>query len=169
MVSSFTIVLLNIDDIVCATRNEEFKMPMFEKLDEDYGLKDQSLLNTYLGVQVEPNDTFIKVHQTKRCEGILEQFNFADTHAINDTDNAPRKCHLNMANVSYRELIESLMYLVTCTRPDLAYVVGQPSRYVQSPTQHHIGAAKEYYVILLVLKSNGLHTQLMQRINRECY
>ncbi|CAI5723245.1 unnamed protein product [Peronospora destructor] len=33
------------------------------------------------------------------------------------------------------------MYLATCTRPDLAYVVGQLSRYVQKPTQQHIGGA----------------------------
>lgn len=52
----FAIVLLYVDDILCATKNEEFKKKMFNQLNEDYGLKDQGLLNTYLGIEVEQND-----------------------------------------------------------------------------------------------------------------
>ncbi|GMF53554.1 unnamed protein product, partial [Phytophthora fragariaefolia] len=47
----FAIVLLYVDDILCATKNEEFKKKMFNQLNEDYGLKDQGLLNTYLGIE----------------------------------------------------------------------------------------------------------------------
>lgn len=62
---------------------------------------------------------------------------------VNDTDTAARKQVPRNGKVfPYRELVGSLMYLATCTRPDLAYAVGQLSRYVQSPTQQHIGAAK---------------------------
>ncbi|OWZ09604.1 Copia type Polyprotein [Phytophthora megakarya] len=48
------------------------------------------------------------------------------------------------------------MYLATCTRPDIAYVVGQLSRYVQSPTQQHIGAAKRVLRYLIGTKSLGI-------------
>ena len=58
----------------------------------------------------------------------------------------------------YRELIGSIMYLTTCTRPDLAFSVGQLSRYVQSPTQQHIGPAKQVLVLRYFIdtKSQGI-------------
>ncbi|CAI5723241.1 unnamed protein product [Peronospora destructor] len=61
----FAIVLLYVDDILCATENADFKTNMFQKLDKDYGLKDQGFFNTYLGVEVEQNENSIKIHQTK--------------------------------------------------------------------------------------------------------
>ena len=118
-------------------------------------MKDQGLLSTYFGVQVERSGDAIKIHQTKYCEDVINRFNFGDAHAsripmetnirlaVNDTDTArAKRIPDNGKEFPYRELIGSLMYLATCTRPDLAYVVGQLSRYVQSPTQQHIGAAK---------------------------
>ncbi|GMF43837.1 unnamed protein product [Phytophthora fragariaefolia] len=160
----FAIVLLYVDDILCATKNEEFKKKMFNQLNEDYGLKDQGLLNTYLGIEVEQNDRSIKIHQTMYCEQILERFGFSDAHpsripmetklrlTMNDTDTASRKQVPRNGKVfPYRELVGSLMYLATCTRPDLAYAVGQLSRYVQSPTQQHISAAKRLLSGTLVL------------------
>ncbi|OWZ05709.1 Copia type Polyprotein [Phytophthora megakarya] len=48
------------------------------------------------------------------------------------------------------------MYLATCTRPDIAYAVGQLSRYVQQPTQQHIGAAKRVLRYLVGTKGMGI-------------
>lgn len=165
----FAIVLLYVDDILCATNNAEFKKRMFEKLDSDYGLKDQGLLNTYLGVQVEQNADSIKIHQTKYCEDIIERFNFADAHpsripmetnmrlTVKDNEVDRRKEQpANGKKFPYRELVGSLMYLTTCTRPDLAFSVGQLSRYVQNPTQQHIGAAKRVLRYLVGTKTQGI-------------
>ncbi|OWZ03026.1 Copia type Polyprotein [Phytophthora megakarya] len=134
----FALVLLYVDGILCAIKNEDFKKKIFQKLDEDYGLKDQGLLNTYLAVEVGQNDNSIKIHQTKYCEDVIERFNFSDAHAsripmetkmrltVNDTDTANRKqVPENGKVLSYRELIDSLIYLATSTRPDIAHVVEQ--------------------------------------------
>lgn len=165
----FVIVLLYVDDILCATANVSFKTKMFKKLDMDYGLKDQGFLNTFLRVDVEQNEKSIKIHQTKYCGEIIERFNFVDAHpsripmettlrlTVNDMDTAQRKqAPVHGKMFPYRELIGSLMYLATCTRPDLAYVVGQLSRYVQNPTQQHIGAAKRVLRYIIGTKSLGI-------------
>ena len=78
---------------------------------------------------------------------------------VEDTDTDWRKeVPANDKLFPYRELIGSIMYLTTCTRPDLAFSVGQLSRYVQSPTQQHIGAAKQVLVLRYFIdtKSQGI-------------
>lgn len=41
----------------------------------------------------------------------------------------------------YKQIVESLMYL-TSTRPDMMFVVGLISRYMENPTQMHLSVAK---------------------------
>eukprot|EP00644_Phytophthora_capsici_P005947 jgi/Phyca11/37299/gw1.2.101.1 len=145
----FAIALLYVDDILCATKSDAFKKRMFEILDLDYGQKGQGLLNTYMGVQVELNNDSIKIHQTKYRLEIIERFNFGDSHPSRIPMGDQHKIStsisgsrwLRMTNVSM-SLVGRVFDVPICTRPDLAFVVGQLSRYVQNPTQQHIGAAK---------------------------
>ena len=37
------------------------------------------------------------------------------------------------SQIEYAQIIGSLMYLINCTRPDIAYAVGRLSQYTQSP------------------------------------
>ena len=67
-----------------------------------------------------------------------------------------KKASANGKLFPYRELIGSLMYLTTCTRPDLAFAVGHLSRYVERPTQQHIGAAKRVLRYLIGTKHYGI-------------
>jgi hypothetical protein len=42
-----------------------------------------------------------------------------------------------MSKVPYVSVIESLMYTMVCTRPDIANVVGAVSRYMGNPWKQH--------------------------------
>ena len=44
----------------------------------------------------------------------------------------------------YQSVVGSLMYLATCTRPDIAYAVGMLARFSSKPNQSHWTAAKRY-------------------------
>ena len=48
------------------------------------------------------------------------------------------------------------MYLSTRTRPDIAYVFGQLSSYVEDPTYPHLGAVKLLLQYLVGTKSQGI-------------
>ncbi|CAH0476262.1 unnamed protein product [Peronospora belbahrii] len=54
-----TLVLVYVDDIVCATNTEGEKIDLFAKLESRYGIKDQGLLSEYLGVRVKNDDSAI--------------------------------------------------------------------------------------------------------------
>eukprot|EP00798_Chlamydomonas_sp_ICE-L_P030272 gene30272-biopygen16138 len=51
-------------------------------------------------------------------------------------------------NLMYASLIGSLIYLSTCTRPDIAYSVSALSRFTSKPTQAHWRAAQRVLVYL---------------------
>nr|GEY64642.1 zinc finger, CCHC-type [Tanacetum cinerariifolium] len=42
--------------------------------------------------------------------------------------------------LEYSKVIGWLMYAMTCTRPNIAFVVGKPSRYTSNPCTHHLQA-----------------------------
>merc|ERR1712074_378161 len=42
----------------------------------------------------------------------------------------------------YREIVGSLVYLMTCTRPDLSYVVTKLSEVLENPTNNHYALCK---------------------------
>jgi hypothetical protein len=42
-----------------------------------------------------------------------------------------------MSHVPYASAVGSLMYVMVCTRPDIAHVVGVLSRYMSKPRKEH--------------------------------
>ena len=47
-----------------------------------------------------------------------------------------------MKKISYASAVESLMYAMVCTRPDIAHVVGVVSRYLSNLGKEHRSAIK---------------------------
>ena len=45
----------------------------------------------------------------------------------------------------YREAVGSLIYLATCTRPDLSYVVSKLSQHFAEPSEEHWNTAKHVF------------------------
>ena len=53
--------------------------------------------------------------------------------------------------VEYSQIIRSLMYLMNCTRPDIAYITSKLNRYTSNPTDDH-------WIILLWVLGYVSHT-----------
>ena len=47
-----------------------------------------------------------------------------------------------MQKVSYASTVGSLMYVMVCTRPDIAHVVGVVIRFLSNPSKEHWAAVK---------------------------
>jgi hypothetical protein len=47
-----------------------------------------------------------------------------------------------MSRVPYSSTVGSLMYVMVCTRPDIAHVVGVVRRYMNNPGKEHWEAVK---------------------------
>ena len=91
------------------------------------------------------------IHQGTYARKILSQYNLDHLNAtgipmettVKLTKNQCEDKELDGSKLPYREIIGALMYLVTTTRPDLAYAVGQLSRFVANPGREHYGALKK--------------------------
>ena len=57
---------------------------------------------------------------------------------------------------SYREAIGSIMYLMVCTRPDLAYPVCNLAKFVEKPTVVHWTAVKRMLRYIIATRNLGL-------------
>ncbi|KAG4060058.1 hypothetical protein PC123_g5047 [Phytophthora cactorum] len=104
----------------------------------------RGLLAQYLGIEVEQAEEHITIRQSKYARGILETFGY--DRAQPEETNA-RLAPLDEKEESdtefpYRQAIGMLMYLAMGTRPDLAFVVGQLSRFVSKPSAKHVGTLK---------------------------
>ncbi|KAF1324633.1 Integrase catalytic core protein, partial [Globisporangium splendens] len=159
------LVLVYVDDLICATNSEAFKTKLFKKPDQKYGIKDLGRLHQYVGIQVEQNEGSITIHQEQYTKKILERFGFdscsnptqipMETTAKYTSNPKPRVGNVS-AKFGYKEAIGALMYLVTCTRPDLAYAVGQLSRFVENPSEQHVGGVKKILRYLIGTKRKGI-------------
>ena len=106
-----------------------------------------SKLSYFLGIQFKFEGNSVKMTQSLYLQKILERFGMQDCK--------PRKtpCDPNLhfsesddtiIDVTlYRELIGSLIYAMTCTRPDICWIVSKLSQYLSKPTAEHHAYAKQ--------------------------
>ena len=144
-----------VDDTIIASRNESDVMALKERLKANFKMSDLGPINFCLGIEVTRTPTTIAITQRKFVGEILERFGMSDCKAVT----TPMVPHSTMSKLQptqnpviddgepfdptrYRELVGCLMYLVTCTRPDIAASVGQLARYMSAPSKHHWVAAK---------------------------
>ena len=108
-------------------------------------MKDLGKLNHFIGIDFPITQGCVKMNQNKSIGRVLERFNMSNCKPRA----TPCELKMDLSNNSdpvdsrkYREIIGSLIYLMTCTRPDLSYTVDKLSQYLSEPRQQHWVAAK---------------------------
>jgi hypothetical protein len=104
-------------------------------------MSDLGLLCFYLGVEVHQDANGITLRQAHYAERILELGGMAGCNpAATPMEEKLRLSRESKAEevdpTHYRRLIDNLRYLVH-TRPDLAFVVGYLSRFMERHTMEH--------------------------------
>ena len=141
--SSEIIVGVYVDDLVIASSNLEIMEKLKQALHSEFEMKDLGELKYLLGMEVEVLAGEVRLCQQKYVRNVLVKFGMDGASRVktpmepgtileSDVDNVPLP-----SNVPYREVIGSLNYLMTCTRPDIATSISMVSRFLNSPTRHH--------------------------------
>ena len=92
---------------------------------------------------------------------ILEKFNKDDSGVSRTPIDMSQHLHKNkgesISQVEYSRVIGSLMYLMSCTRPDIAYTVSRLSRYTSNLSAEHWKGIVKGLRYLRFTRNYGLH------------
>nr|GEV73399.1 zinc finger, CCHC-type [Tanacetum cinerariifolium] len=135
------IICLYVDDMLIFGTDQVQVNLTKEFLPSRFSMKDMGEAYVILGIRIKHESNGIEIYQSHYIEKVLKKFNHSDcTPVSTPLDNYEKLMPNNSPAVSkleYSRVIGCLMYAMTCTRPDIAFVVGKLSRYTSNPgTQH---------------------------------
>ncbi|CAI7839230.1 unnamed protein product [Closterium sp. NIES-53] len=139
-------VLVYVDDLVFATGDTEALTLVKSELQKRHTCTDLGELRSYLGLQITRDRARHTITLTKShmVHHVHQRFSFqlsspqpsplSTSHSLS----APPSDETVEPSGPYPELVGCLMYLMTCTRPDLAYPLSLLAHYV-APGRHRKG------------------------------
>ncbi|CAI7780759.1 unnamed protein product, partial [Closterium sp. NIES-53] len=143
-------VLVYVDDLVFATADTEALAHVKSELQKRHTCTDLGELTSYLGLRITRDraQRTITLTQSHMVQQVLQRFGFKYSspqstqlptgHSLS----APPSDESVEPSGPYPELVGCLMYLMTCTRPDLAYPLSLLARYV-APVRRASGSCLE--------------------------
>ncbi|CAI7883461.1 unnamed protein product [Closterium sp. NIES-54] len=145
-------VLVYVDDHVFATVDTKAQTLVKSELQKRHTCTDMGELRSYLGLEItwDRARRTITLTQSHMVHQVLQRFGFQFSSpqptplSTGHSLSAPPLDESVEPSGPYLELVGCLMYLMTCTRPDLAYPLSLLARYV-APGRHrkvHWDAAK---------------------------
>ena len=136
-------VVVWVDDIIIAATSNDLLNTIKNLLKSRFNMKDLGPINFFLGIEFRQTSSSIEMHQKHYLENILKKFEMAECKPrytpceskpeayeedkdSNSDDNTVRK---------YREIVGSLVYAMTCSRPDLSWIVTRLSQHLANPSR----------------------------------
>ncbi|XP_061371667.1 uncharacterized mitochondrial protein AtMg00810-like [Gastrolobium bilobum] len=141
--SSFTPLLVYVDDVLLAGNDSNEILRVKNFLDNKFKIKNLEPACYFLGLELSRSFKGIAVNQRKYCLELLQDGGLlAAKPATTPFDPSQKMQRIqgepSQDATSYKRLIGRLLYLTT-TRPDIAFSVQQLNQYVVNPMQsHHI-------------------------------
>ncbi|CAI6008135.1 unnamed protein product [Closterium sp. NIES-65] len=159
-------ILVYVDDLVFATADTAGLAHVKSELQKRHTCTNLGELRSYLGLQITRDRArrTITLTQSHMVQQVLQCFRF--TYSSPQATPLPTRHSLSAlpsdesveSSGPYPELVGCLMYLMTCTRPDLAYPLSILARYVAPGRQRpeHMAAAKRVLHYLCSTSGMGL-------------
>ncbi|GJU87594.1 zinc finger, CCHC-type containing protein [Tanacetum coccineum] len=154
------IICLYVDDMLIfgTDQNQVDKTKKF--LSSRFSMKDMGEADVILGIKIKRENKGIVITQSHYVEKILKKFNREDCSPVSTPMDPVEKLKQNTGKpvdqLEYSRAIGCLMYAMTSTRPDIAYVVGRLSRFTSNPSRQHWKAITRVFKYLRGTKDYGL-------------
>ena len=137
----FVTIILWVDDIILAGTTVEYVSKVKQILKDKYKMKDLGPINQFLGINFLQNERGIEMEPSTYLHNILQKFDMLDVKPrstpceLNPSAVNPSQSYEQQSPRRYREIVGSLIYAMTCTRPDLCWVVTRLSQHLDNPTE----------------------------------
>jgi len=150
---SFLAVVLYVDDLIVVYAHKEDLRAFVDQLSAAVTIGNEEPLTWFLGIAVDSTEDAVTLAQPQQIADTIDRFGMAtcapcqtpattDRLSVEDCPGAGSEAAYAMRDVPYREAVGMLNYLVTCTRPDMAYAVSALGRFVTKPGASHWRAVK---------------------------
>ena len=144
--NSYIILLLYVDDMLIARSSIEEINNLKKQLSKQLAMKDLGAAKQILSIRIirdKANGT-LKLSQSEYVKKILSRFNMNEAKPVStplgshfklSKEQSPKieEERDHMSKVPYASAIDSLMYVMVCTRPDIAHAVGVVNRFMSRP------------------------------------
>lgn len=155
------LIALYVDDGLLASNNLSLKEDFIRSLKKEFKITVKPA-SYYLGLEIERiEDGSIRISQLTYTKKLLERFGMANCKMVSTPitkeqnqpgkDDEPRTEHF-----PYRQAVGALMYLMTGTRPDIAYAVSVASRTLENPSWNDWIRVKRIFRYLQGTSSYGI-------------
>lgn len=162
--SEILFIALYVDDLLLVGTSKskiDFVKGEFKKRFE---MKDLGPVKVMLGIQISRDRPNRKLFISKQeyIEQILSRFGMETSRPVKTPmeklifSSSSNISDLAAADVPYRQAIGSLIYLVTNTRPDIAFTVGQLSKHPENPSQSNWASVKRVLRYLAGTRAHGI-------------
>ncbi|KAJ0445113.1 putative RNA-directed DNA polymerase [Helianthus annuus] len=139
------VVLIYVDDLIITGDDEDGIEQVKENLCIRFYMKDLGILSHFLGLELKYEDDSVVLHQQKYSIELLQRFGMVDCKpAMTPSDTTVKLCVDRGSKledpIMYRQIVGSLIYLTL--GPDISFIVGVLSRYMQQPRKPHLDALR---------------------------
>ena len=160
-INAYVIICLYVDDMLIFGTSMDVVTKTKSFLASNCDMKDMGEADVILGIKVLRKADGLILSQEHYVEKFLKRFEYyeckpvvtpydANTHLKKNLDHS-------VSQPRYAQIIGSLMYLMNCTRPDIAYAVSRLSRYTHNPSKDHWTALDRVAKYLRGTIDLGLH------------
>ena len=150
--SDYIVLIFWVDDIIIGSQSTDQIESTKLLLHDRFKMDDRGQLQWFLGIDfVRLDDGRYQINQRRYAEQILKRFNMSDCKSIDtpcgsgiQLQKATEEEYKQVcdSNFPYREVVGSLIYLMTATRPDISWTVSKLSQFLDKPGPPHVTAAK---------------------------
>lgn len=137
------IIALYVDDTLIFAKKSSTMSAVKQQLKDKFSAKDLGPASYVLGIRIRRDENRLALDQSNTIRNILEQYNMTDARPVNTpidgyealTPAKPDEARTDQ--LEYQKRMGSIRYLVTCTRPDIAFVASKLSQYTHDPAVRH--------------------------------
>ena len=157
----FVITCLYVDDILIMGSTNEIIKTTKEMFNNKFDMKDLGVADVILGIKISKTSDGLILSQSHYIEKILKKFKQNDSSPmrtpIDVNPHLSKNNDKSLSQQEYAQAIGSLMYVMNCTRLDIASAISKLSRYISNSGPDHWKAIVRVLRYLKYTQNYGLH------------
>ncbi|WVZ83089.1 hypothetical protein U9M48_030269 [Paspalum notatum var. saurae] len=155
------ILCLYVDDILIFGTDIDVINEVKSFLSMKFDMKDLGEADVILNIKLIKDESGITLSQTHYVEKVLSRFGYIDSKPsptpYDPSVTLKKNKRIGVNQLKYSQIIGSLMYLASATRPDISFAVSKLSRFMSNPGIDHWHALKRVMCYLKGTMSYGIH------------